>query len=86
MFYRDVSLPQAFTAILIVIVLFKTFDYFTARSKKFSKVTNPDPTLIAKDEQYVHDGLKNARLNEDECKSLMRLHGIRNVSEIELHT
>jgi uncharacterized membrane protein YcaP (DUF421 family) len=84
MFYRDVSLPQAFTAISIVIILFKTFDYFTARSRKFSKVTNPDPTLIVKDGQYVQNGLKRARLNEEEYKSLMRLHGIRDMSEIEL--
>lgn len=84
MFYKDVSLPQAFTAIIVVIVLFKAFDYFTARSKKFSKITNPEPTLIVKDGQHVQDGLKRARLNEDEYKSLMRLHGIREISEIEL--
>jgi uncharacterized membrane protein YcaP (DUF421 family) len=28
--------------------------------------------------------LKKAQLNEDEYKSYMRLHGIRDVSEIEL--
>lgn len=84
MFYSDVSLPQAFTAIIVVIVLFKVIDFFTSRNKKFSKITNPEPTLIVKDGQYVQDGLKNARLNEDEYKSLMRLHGIRDMSEIEV--
>jgi uncharacterized membrane protein YcaP (DUF421 family) len=84
MFYEDVTLAQAFTAIVIVIALFKGFDFITARSRRFSRVTNPRPTLIVKDGQYIEDGLKKAQLNEDEYKSYMRLHGIRDVSEIEL--
>jgi uncharacterized membrane protein YcaP (DUF421 family) len=84
MFYEDVTLAQAFTAIVIVIALFKGFDFITARSRRFSRVTNPRPTLIVKDGQYIEDGLKKAQLNEDEYKSYMRLHGIGDVSEIEL--
>jgi uncharacterized membrane protein YcaP (DUF421 family) len=84
MFYQEVSLAQAFTAILIVIILFKVIDYFTTKSRKFSKITNPKPTLIVRNGQFVQDGLKNARLNKDEYESLMRLHGIRDMSEIEI--
>jgi uncharacterized membrane protein YcaP (DUF421 family) len=55
MFYEDVTLAQAFTAIVIVIALFKGFDFITARSRRFSRVTNPRPTLIVKDGQYIED-------------------------------
>lgn len=84
MFYEDVTLLQAFTTILVVIVLFKAFDYFTAKSKKFSKITVPEPTLLAKDGQYVEGGLDKARINKEEYESYMRLHGIRDISEVEL--
>jgi uncharacterized membrane protein YcaP (DUF421 family) len=38
-----------------VIALFKAFDFITARSRRFSRVTNPRPTLIVKDGQYIED-------------------------------
>jgi uncharacterized membrane protein YcaP (DUF421 family) len=83
MIYQEMSLPHAFTSIIIVVILFKVFDFFTMRSKKFSKITVSEPILLAKDGQIVREGMKAARFNDEEYHSLMRLHGIRDLSEIE---
>ena len=40
MIYKDITLLHAFTAILVVIIIFKILDYLTARSKKFAKNFN----------------------------------------------
>lgn len=84
MVYSEISLLQAFSAIIVVLVLFKVIDYLTMKSKKFSKVIIPAPTLIVKDGAIVENGLVNARIGENEYRSIMRLHGIRDISEIEL--
>lgn len=84
MLYTEISVVQAFSAIIVVLVLFKVIDYLTMRSKKFAKVIIPKPTLIVKDGALLENGLVNARMSESEYQSLMRLHGIRDISQIEL--
>ena len=83
MIYQDISLLHAFAAVVLVVVLFKAFDYFTARNKAFSHITMPPPILLAKDGKIIDEGLKDARLSKDEYRSYMRIHGIRDPSEIE---
>jgi uncharacterized membrane protein YcaP (DUF421 family) len=83
MIYQEMSLPHAFTSIVVVVSLFKLFDYLTMKSKRFSKITVSKPVLLAKDGHIISKGLQAARFNEEEYHSLMRLHGIRNLSEID---
>jgi uncharacterized membrane protein YcaP (DUF421 family) len=83
MIYEEMSLPHAFTSILVVVILFKVFDYFTSKSKRFGKAILPKPILIVKDGRLVEKGLEDARMNKDEYLSYMRIHGIRDMSEIE---
>ena len=84
MLYTEISVVQAFAAIIIVLVLFKVIDYLTMRSRKFAKVMIPAPTLIVKDGAFVENGLVSARMSESEYQSIMRIHGIRDISEIDL--
>jgi uncharacterized membrane protein YcaP (DUF421 family) len=85
MIYADeISIPQAFTAIVIVVILFKVFDYFTMKSQKFSKLTVPEAILLVKDGQMIDNGLHKARIDDREFESYMRIHGIENISEIKL--
>jgi uncharacterized membrane protein YcaP (DUF421 family) len=83
MIYKELSLPHAFTSILVVVILFKMLDFFTTKSKRFGKLILPKPILIVKDGNLVDKGLSDARMNEDEYRSYMRIHGIREMSEIE---
>jgi uncharacterized membrane protein YcaP (DUF421 family) len=85
MIYADeISIPQAFTAIIIVVILFKFFDYFTMKSARFSKLTVPEAILLVKDGKMVDNGLHKARIDDREFESYMRIHGIEDISEVKL--
>jgi len=85
MIYADeISIPQAFTAIIIVVILFKVFDYFTMKSNRFSKLTVPEAILLVKDGQMVDNGLHKTRIDDREFESYMRIHGIEDISEVKL--
>lgn len=77
-------IPRSLVAVLVVVALFKLLDHLTIKSKKFSKITLADPTLIVKDGKFVEKGLHNARLDQKEYHSYMRINGIEDISEIKL--
>jgi uncharacterized membrane protein YcaP (DUF421 family) len=81
---EEISIPQAFTAIIIVVILFKVFDYFTMKSHRFSKLTVPEAILLVKDGEMVDNGLHKARIDDREFESYMRIHGIEDISEVKL--
>lgn len=83
MIYQEMSLPHAFTSIVIVVALFKVLDYLTMKSKRFSRLTTSKPILLAKNGQIIREGMRAARFNDEEYRSLMRLHGIRDLSEVD---
>ena len=85
MIYADeISIPQAFTAIIIVGILFKVFDYLTMKSTRFSRLTVPKAILLVKDGQMVDNDLHKARIDDREFESYMRLHGIEDISDVKL--
>jgi uncharacterized membrane protein YcaP (DUF421 family) len=61
---EEISIPQAFTAIIIVVILFKVFDYRTMKSTRISKLTVPEAILLVKNIQMVENGLHRARIDE----------------------
>lgn len=77
---EEISIPQAFTAIVIVVI----FDYFTMKSHRFSKLTVPEAILLVKDGEMVENGLHKARIDDREFESYMRIHGIEDISEVKL--
>lgn len=81
---EEISIPQAFTAIVIVVILFKAFDYFTMKSHRFSRLTVPEAILLVKDGEMVDNGLHKARIDDREFESYMRIHGIEDISEVKL--
>ncbi|MBA3749944.1 MAG: DUF421 domain-containing protein [Nitrosopumilus sp.] len=83
-YLKEMSIPQAITSVLIVVLLFKLFDYLTMKSNRFSRLTIAEPILLAKDGQAIKEGLHQARIDDREYQSYMRLHGLEDLSEIKL--
>jgi uncharacterized membrane protein YcaP (DUF421 family) len=83
-YMSEVSIPQAITSIVIVVILFKLLDYATLKSKRFSKFTVPEAILLVKDGKYSEGGLKKAKIDEREFESYMRIHGVEHVSDVRL--
>ncbi len=82
-YVQELTLTQAFTAIIIVVVLFKLIDYLTIKSKRFQKFAEEDPTLLVKDGAYIEEGFRKARVTKGEFHAHMRTNGIRDISEVE---
>ena len=80
---EEISIPQAISAVVIIVVIFKGIDYVTSRSKRFTHILVAQPVQLVKDGKYVVSGLKKARISDDEFKSLMRLNGIKNLEEVQ---
>lgn len=82
-YVKELSIPQAISAVVIIVVLFKGIDYLTSRSKRFTRLVVAQPIQLVKDRKYIPHGLKQARISENEFKSLMRLNGIKNLEDVE---
>ena len=83
-YLNEMSIPQAITSVVVVVILFKLFDYLTIKSNRFSRLTIAEPILLAKDGHSIKEGLNKARIDDREYHSYMRLHGIEDLSEIKL--
>jgi uncharacterized membrane protein YcaP (DUF421 family) len=82
-YIQELTLTQAFTAIIIVVALFKLIDYLTIRSKRFEKFAEEDPTLLVKNGAYIEEGFKKARVTKGEFHAHMRTNGIKDISEVD---
>jgi uncharacterized membrane protein YcaP (DUF421 family) len=82
-YIQELTLTQAFTAIVMVVVLFKLIDYLIMRSKRFEKFAEEDPTLLVKDGAYIEEGFRKARVTKGEFHAHMRTNGLKDISEVE---
>lgn len=80
---EEISIPQAISAVVIIVIIFKGIDYVTSRSKRVTRILVAQPVQLVKDGKYVLSGLKKARISDDEFKSLMRLNGIKKLEEVQ---
>ena len=80
---EEISIPQAISAVVIIVVIFKGIDHVTSRSKRVTRILVAQPVQLVKDGKYVLSGLKKARISDDEYKSLMRLNGIKKLEEVQ---
>ena len=80
----EVSIPHAFTAVLIVIAMFKLYDFLTMKSKIFNKLVTPEAILLVKNGKFLEGALERAKIAKNEFESQLRLHGTDNLSEVRL--
>jgi uncharacterized membrane protein YcaP (DUF421 family) len=80
---EEISIPQAISAVVIIVIIFKGIDYVTPKSKRFTRILVAQPVQLVKDGKYIMRGLKKARISDDEFKSLMRLNGIKNLEDVQ---
>lgn len=80
----EISIPHAFTAVLIVIGMFKLYDYLTMKSKIFNKMITPEPILLVKNGKFLEGSLEKAKIAKNEFESHMRLHGTDDLSDVRL--
>ena len=68
----QISIPQAFTVVIIAIAIFKMYDYLTTRYKKFSKMIVSKPILLVEDGNILHEAMLKTGISTDEFESYLR--------------
>lgn len=83
MIYKDMSIPQAMAAVIIVVIFFKIIDFLTSKFNRFKKFVEPKPIRLVEGGILDEDGLKKAKIDSKEFEAQMRLKGIDTASEIK---
>lgn len=83
MFYPEIGLLQGILVITVVIVLHRLTGALLQRSKRIESMVEGDPVLVIRNGSIENEGLGSGSLTERELLALLRVEGIRDVSEVE---
>ena len=79
----EISIPQMFTSVIIIVMFFKLLDYLTTKNGRLGRKIQPNIIPLVKDGQIKQEGLEKSKISLEEFKSHMRLQGIRDISQID---
>jgi uncharacterized membrane protein YcaP (DUF421 family) len=82
--YGDVPFIQGTVAIVTLAGLAAADAWASYRSQRVQAIVEGTPTLIVRDGEFVGDGLKVERLHEKDVLAMLRLHGVRDIREVQL--
>lgn len=78
-----VSISEAITAFILLIVLQTIFSFLEVRSKKFKKFTTTPPTLLYYNGEYLRKNMRKERIREDELLGAIRKKGFGALNEVK---
>ena len=81
---KEIPILSMVTVVLIIILVFKGLDYFSAKNKRMASIINPQVIELVKDGKIDNPGMLKARIGSKEYESFMRLAGIRRIKDIEI--
>jgi uncharacterized membrane protein YcaP (DUF421 family) len=84
--YGDVSLAQAFVALGVIGGWHAINQVLSLRSTHFDRVVGGAPTVLARNGVLDRPAMARERLNDEDLRSLLRQHGIDDLSDVELAT
>ena len=79
----DTSLAGGLVIIVTLVLLNFTIGRLD-RFRLFSRLLEPQPTLIIRDGKYLTDQLRREGIDREECDTAIREHGLSDVSEVQL--
>lgn len=83
MFYPNVPLIHCMGVILTVVILEKIFSHLTNRSKKMEGMIESKPALLILNGKILEEACDSEDISFDEMYMELRMHGVRNVGEVE---
>ena len=81
---NDSSVQGGMAAALGLFICNYVFRFFLLRSKKFSQTVEGEKIVLVVDGQLLLQGLKRAKMTEDEVDMAVREHGVKNIHEANL--
>ncbi len=83
MFYKKVGLLPAIFVFIMIVVLYKIINYFTAKYKFFEHAVEGTYVLLLKDGCFVPQNFSKEEMSKDEILSDLRLQGISHLGQVE---
>jgi uncharacterized membrane protein YcaP (DUF421 family) len=80
----DSSVPGGMSAALGLFIANGIFRYFLRKSKRFSRAVQGEEIVLVLDGKILQDGLRRARMSEDELLMTIREHGVKDVEDADL--
>jgi uncharacterized membrane protein YcaP (DUF421 family) len=80
---KDVSLAQGVLALLLLIAMQFIVSWSSVRMSWVRQLVTGEPTLLFFGGAMLHDGLRRARVTEDEVRAAVRTAGIAAMDEVE---
>jgi uncharacterized membrane protein YcaP (DUF421 family) len=78
-----VSISEAITAFILLVLLQTIFSFLEVRSKKFKKFTTTPPTLLFYNGEYLRKNMRKSRIREDELLSAIRKKSFGSLNEVK---
>ncbi len=83
MFYDDVPILPAMTAVTVVVAMHIALARLTRRHRRFETVIESSPRLVVRHGVILGEALKKETLSEPELFELLRLAGIERLQDVE---
>lgn len=80
---RSIPLAEAVVAFAVLIGLQFAVTALRVRSRRFARLVETEPALLAFKGRILHDALRRARITESELQATARQHGLGAVEEAE---
>lgn len=84
MIYGDVRFIQGTVAIVAIAALTFTDSLLSYWDHGMEAILEGKPTIVVKDGEFEHRGMREERMNEKDVLAALRLHGVRDMREVRL--
>ena len=83
MFYKQIGLLPAILVFVMIVLMYKTVNYFTSRNKAFEYMIEGKPARLIKDGRILVENIKSDEASKDEILSDLRLQGVSHLGQVE---
>jgi uncharacterized membrane protein YcaP (DUF421 family) len=80
---KDVTLVEGFVSLTTLVVFQVLLAHIAARSVRFERLINGDPTLLFLHGKFLHSALRKERVTEEEVRGAIREQGITRVEDVD---
>ena len=80
---KTISVAEAFTTFILLILLQTVFSYFEVNSRTFKSLTTPKPSLLYYDGNFLKKNMRKARIRKDELESATRKKGFGSLEQVK---
>ena len=80
---KDVTFVEGMVALTTLVIVQTVLAALAARSVRFERILNGEPTLLFSRGNFIHRALRKERITEEEVRAAIREQGIERVEDVD---